>query len=240
MLGIGRGISPIELDYWGIDAEAAPAMYQEALEVVLAGLQARELTHHGRYYRYERVPMELEPYQRPYPPLWYGIARSDSVPWAAEHSVNVVANLPPGPMRAVTERYRAEWAALARPPAELPLMGVSRHMVLADSESAALEVARPAYRQWRASFMKLWLQHGKLPSPQAIFPETFDEAQEAGRAFAGTAASVRAKLRALGEETGINYVLCRFAFGTMPLEASLRSVALFAAEVMPAFAEGAA
>ncbi|MGH7211937.1 MAG: LLM class flavin-dependent oxidoreductase, partial [Acetobacteraceae bacterium] len=72
MLGVGRGISPIELGYWGIDAEAAPSMYQEALEVVLAGLSTRELSFAGRYYRYEKVPIELEPFQRPHPPLWYG------------------------------------------------------------------------------------------------------------------------------------------------------------------------
>src|ERR1700748_3107970 len=38
MLGVGRGISPIELRYYGIDPEQAPAMYSEALEVILRGM----------------------------------------------------------------------------------------------------------------------------------------------------------------------------------------------------------
>lgn len=236
LLGVGRGISPIELDYWGIDYAAAPAMYQEALEIVLKGLGGGELSFVGKYYRYDKVPIELEPFQRPHPPLWYGIGRPDSVPWAARNRVNVVANLPPAPMRAVTDRYRAEWAALGNAPAELPLMGVSRHVVIAETEAEALAVARRAYLGWRTSFLKLWLEHGKMPSPQAIFPPTFDEAQAAGRAVAGTPGQVCDFLRALQADSGVNYVLCRFAFGDMARDEALRSVDLFAQEVMEAFA----
>jgi alkanesulfonate monooxygenase SsuD/methylene tetrahydromethanopterin reductase-like flavin-dependent oxidoreductase (luciferase family) len=235
LLGVGRGISPIELEYWNIDPEHAPAMYHEALQVLLAGLASRELTFEGRFYRYDKVPIELEPYQRPHPPLWYGIGRPESIPWAAEHRVNIVSNLPSAPMRALTDRYRAEWEARGHHPDDMPLMGVSRHMVLGTTEEAALEAARPAYRRWRTSFMKLWLQHGKLPSPHAIFPETFDEARQAGRAIAGTPDQVLAALRRLEEESGVNYLLCRFAFGDMPVEAALRSVELFARGVMPSF-----
>ncbi len=235
LLGVGRGISPIELDYWGLDHDAAPAMYQEALEVVLAGLATRELSFAGRYYTYDKVPIELEPFQRPHPPLWYGIGRTDSVPWAARNRVNVVANLPPALMRGLTARYRADWAALGHAADDIPMMGVSRHMVLAGSEAEARDVGRRAYRQWRASFMKLWEKHGKLPSPQAIFPPSFDEAEAAGRAMAGTPARVRDALRVLQEESGANYVLCRFAFGDMTRAEAVRSVDLFAREVMPAF-----
>ena len=93
LLGVGRGISPIELRYFGIDPDTAPAMYAEALEVILRGMTNKELSFEGKYYRYANVPMELTPLQQPHPPLWYGIGRPDGVPWAAERRVNVVANL---------------------------------------------------------------------------------------------------------------------------------------------------
>ncbi len=236
MLGVGRGISPIELGYWGLDPDTAPAMYREALEVVLRGLAGGPLSYDGRFYQYHDVPMELAPVQRPHPPLWYGIGTADGVPWAARHRVNVVSNLPPGPMRAITERYQAEWSALGRDAEALPLIGLVRHVVVADSDEAALAIARPAYRQWRASFLKLWLRHGRMPSPQALFPAEFDEAEVAGRAVAGAPAKVAAHLAEVVAQSGISYLLCRFAFGDVPLAAALRSVALFAAEVMPALA----
>ncbi len=78
MLGVGRGISPIELRYYGIDPDTAPSMYAEALEVILRGMTCKELTFQGAHYNYDKVPMELTPFQRPHPPLWYGIGRPEA------------------------------------------------------------------------------------------------------------------------------------------------------------------
>src|SRR5947208_5856981 len=68
-LGVGRGVSPYELGYHGLDPAASRAMFQEALAVLVTGLTHEQLTYEGKYYRYERVPMELQPRQRPYPAL---------------------------------------------------------------------------------------------------------------------------------------------------------------------------
>src|ERR671925_1260085 len=57
-LGIGRGISPYELGYFGIDAAGARAIFDEALAVLVAGLTHQRLTFEGRHYRYHDVPME--------------------------------------------------------------------------------------------------------------------------------------------------------------------------------------
>ena len=75
-------------------------MYAEALEVILRGMTCTELSFEGTYYRYDDVPMELAPFQRPHPPLWYGIGRPEAVPWAASNRVNVVGNLGGPGMRA--------------------------------------------------------------------------------------------------------------------------------------------
>jgi alkanesulfonate monooxygenase SsuD/methylene tetrahydromethanopterin reductase-like flavin-dependent oxidoreductase (luciferase family) len=236
LLGVGRGISPIELTYFGLDPAETPAMYAEALELILQGLTTNQLTYEGRYYKFRDVPIELTPVQTPHPPLWYGIGRADGVPWAAQRKVNVVANLSADAMRAITDRYRVEWAALGHAAEAIPLMGVSRHIVVAATDREALEIARPAYRQWRASFLHLWRKHGTLPpNPNVIFPDEFDEAETTGRAVAGSADKVRAFLQHEVAVSGINYLLCRFAFGDLPRDAALQSVALFSREVMPAF-----
>lgn len=237
MLGVGRGISPIELRFYGIDPEQAPGMYTEALEVLLRGMTQPTLSFEGKHYQFRDVPMELKPLQTPHPPLWYGLARPEAIPWAVSNHVNIVGNLPGLAMRKLTDAYRAAWERAGKDPDEMPLMGVGRHVVVAETEAEALELARLGYDKWRESFLKLWLAHGMMPSPAAVFPERFEEAEAQGRAVAGTPDKVASFLRQTVKEAGLNYLLCRFAFGDMPAEASLQSISLFARHVMPALME---
>jgi alkanesulfonate monooxygenase SsuD/methylene tetrahydromethanopterin reductase-like flavin-dependent oxidoreductase (luciferase family) len=80
--------------------------------------------------------------------------------------------------------------------------------------------------------MKLWDKHGTRPI-NAFYPDTFDEAQSLGLAVAGTPATVRDALARLIAGAGVNYLVCRFAFGDVALAESLHSLELFAQGVMP-------
>ena len=52
----------------------------------------------------------------------------------------------------------------------------------------------------------------------------------------GSPATVRDAMAAQFAEAGISYLLCRMAFGNLPLPQVLRSVDLIEREIMPAFA----
>jgi alkanesulfonate monooxygenase SsuD/methylene tetrahydromethanopterin reductase-like flavin-dependent oxidoreductase (luciferase family) len=233
MLGVGRGISPIELRYYGLDPEQTPSMYAEALEVILRGMQGGMLNFEGKHYQYRDVPIEIEPLQRPHPPLWYGVGRPDQVTWAAKNRVNIVSNLFSAGMKSLTDRYRREWAEQGGSPEDMPLMGTSRHVVVAETEREALDIARRGYDKWRSSFLKLWKQHNLMPSAHAIFPERFEDAEREGRAVAGTADKVAGFLLGEVKAGGLNYLLCRFAFGDITGAESLHSLDLFTRHVMP-------
>jgi alkanesulfonate monooxygenase SsuD/methylene tetrahydromethanopterin reductase-like flavin-dependent oxidoreductase (luciferase family) len=59
-VGIGRGISPIELSFHGIkDASEARQRYEETLALLLESGSGGPLTHSGEYYSTESFPMEL-------------------------------------------------------------------------------------------------------------------------------------------------------------------------------------
>jgi len=231
-LGVGRGVSPYEVAYFGVDPARAQPMYIEALNVILRALTVESLTFAGEHYNFRDVPIELEPVQRPHPPLWYGVARPEGLPWVVANRVNIVCNAPPALVRQVTDGYRRGWAEAGRGAEDVPLMGMTRTVVVADSDGEALAIARRAHRRWHASFMKLWDKHGTRPI-NAFYPDTFDEAQSMGLAVAGTPAAVRDALAQLIAEAGVNYLVCRFAFGDMALAESLRSLELFASQVMP-------
>src|SRR5246127_1797117 len=65
--GVGKGISPIEVGYYGVDPEQSARMFIEALGVLRGGLQTRRLAYGGKFYRFDNVPMEPEPLQKPHP-----------------------------------------------------------------------------------------------------------------------------------------------------------------------------
>ena len=57
-LGIGRGVSPYELGYFGVDAAQSRAIFNETLAILVAGLTHARLTFEGEHYQYHDVPME--------------------------------------------------------------------------------------------------------------------------------------------------------------------------------------
>jgi alkanesulfonate monooxygenase SsuD/methylene tetrahydromethanopterin reductase-like flavin-dependent oxidoreductase (luciferase family) len=237
-LGVGRGISPIELRMLGVDADDAPALFAERLEILLCGLAADRLDFAGEHHTYRDVPMELRPVQRPHPPLWYGLGRAESAPRVAGQAMNAVCNGTAADVRVITDAYRTAWAGAGRHPEDLPLLGRSHHLVIADTDAEALELLRPAYREWFASLDHLWHAHGtRVPLG---LPEDPDDALAAGICVGGSPATVRERLLDEVERAGVNYLLGRFAFGALPVEASLRSVALFQREIVPAFERSAA
>ena len=82
----------------------------------------------------------------------------------------------------------------------------------------------------------LWHQYN-VPFPlEASLPPDFETVLERGDAVAGTPETVRDFIAHEIAETGVNYYVCDFAFGTISHEDALRSTELFAREVMPAFA----
>jgi alkanesulfonate monooxygenase SsuD/methylene tetrahydromethanopterin reductase-like flavin-dependent oxidoreductase (luciferase family) len=229
-LGVGRGISPYELAYSGINFMEARGMYEEALEVILAGLQGPRLTHRGRHYRYVDVPMELAPVQRPHPPLWQGVTSADGAVDAARRGVHVVSTLPNAPLRALCARYLETWDGQAG--GKSPLVGAQRHVVIADTDAEAMTLARPAYQAWYDSLTSLWRRFGSIP---VRFADSLERALATDAAIVGSPATVRAEVERHVVETGCTYFVGRFAFGNLRHEHAARSLALFASEVMPHF-----
>ena len=232
-LGVGRGVSPFETANYALDFAQTQAMYHEAFQVLLKGLACDELTFEGKFYRFDKVPMVLHPVQRPHPPLWYGVSLPANADWPAENDVNILSLSPRQDVRAIFDRYLAVRRKLGKD--HPTLYGVGRHVVVAETDAQALAIARRAYPHWRANFFWLFERHGAAPRVAGHYPKTFDELAALDMAIAGSPQTVRDFLRAEIETTAPNYFVPWLAFGDMTFDETLRSVDLFAREVMPAF-----
>ena len=231
-IGFGRGASPIELGLYGQNPDDAERVYAEALEIVIAGLTQKTVDFHGAYFSFENVRMELEPLQKPHPPMWYGVHSPESAARAARKGLNIVSLDTAAETRGFADRFREVWRETTGDTSSMPKIGLGRFIVIADSDEQALGVARRAYPIWHRSFNYLFRLHGS--SPRHPRPPDFDGLAEAGKGVAGTAETVAEFLRSQIEESDATYLIGQFAFGDMSLAESLRSVELFTRHVMPA------
>jgi alkanesulfonate monooxygenase SsuD/methylene tetrahydromethanopterin reductase-like flavin-dependent oxidoreductase (luciferase family) len=245
-LGVGRGVSPVELALFGVDAAESRAMFEEALQVILTGLTTGRLDFEGTYYRYHDVPVALRPRQQPYPPLWYPASNPDSVPWIGQHGFNTLsAWISEALFRSqgtTTSEQLARYAQeLAQHRADggrlnghvpRPRYGIVRHVYVAETDQRARDEARPAHDRFFAHFNQLWLER----LGREVYPANFDAFVDAGFLLVGAPGTVAERvaheLEAAGG--GLNYFVSVFAFGGLQPERYLRSIDLFAREVMPA------
>ena len=233
-VGFGRGASPIELEIYGVDPAAAQDIYNEGVELILQGLAKPILNFRGKHFTFADVPMALVPLQQPHPPVWYGVHVPDSAERAAKRNLHVVTLDPTPDARLAMTRYRGCW----RPPysgAAMPLLGLGRFIVVAETDAAALALARRAYPVWHQSFTYLFRLRGRPQNHPR--PPDFGALMARGQGVAGAPATVAEFLASQLAETQCNYVVGQFAFGDLTREEVLNSIALFAGKVMPALRE---
>ncbi|MBI3516312.1 MAG: LLM class flavin-dependent oxidoreductase [Proteobacteria bacterium] len=238
-IGIGRGVSPFELNYHKVSADQSRAIFLDAFATLREGLTHERLNHAGPYFTYDNVPMELRPLQTPHPPFWYPSSNEGGATWAGEQGLHFVTLGAMATAQKTIAAFKAGFATHRRalsPKPEFPggaVIGINRQIVVADTDAEAQRIARPARDQHHDSLMKLWRENKSGPLSVSAIPQTYDDAVNGGATIVGSPATVRAAIARQIAALGINYMCGAFFFGNMPLDTALRSLDLFAREVMP-------
>jgi alkanesulfonate monooxygenase SsuD/methylene tetrahydromethanopterin reductase-like flavin-dependent oxidoreductase (luciferase family) len=205
-------------------------MYEEHVAFILDALVEGAVTVSEEGGKRRRMPLAIPPFQKPHPPLWYGVHSPEAAERTARRGMNVIGLDTVGELAPCFARFRAVWAE-AHPGKPLPKMGIGRFVFLAPEEHTALSAARRAYRRWHESFVYLSKVMGwRHRHPR---PSEFDAIAADGRAFAGTPQDAVKYVQEQMTGAGANYFVGQFAFGDLTQEETLRSIALFAEQVMP-------
>jgi alkanesulfonate monooxygenase SsuD/methylene tetrahydromethanopterin reductase-like flavin-dependent oxidoreductase (luciferase family) len=230
-IGFGRGSSPMEIAFYGQDPKKAQNVYAEALEIILQGLVSGRVDFQGQFFSFKNVPLQLEPLQKPHPPIWYGVHSVDSAERAARQGLNIVSLDSAGETRSFSDRYRGAWRETRGETNTMPKIGISRFIVVAETDQQALDVARRAYRIWHRSFYHLYRLSGTRPAHPR--PAEFDGMIQTGQGIAGCPQTVYESVKSELDQSDATYLVGQLAFGDLSLSESLRSVELFTRYVMP-------
>jgi alkanesulfonate monooxygenase SsuD/methylene tetrahydromethanopterin reductase-like flavin-dependent oxidoreductase (luciferase family) len=237
-LGVGRGISPWELSMIGVTPSESRDIFREAMDVMIQYFTSDSVTHRGERWRFYDVPVEIKPLQKPFPPIWYGSATGGTRDYVATLGSTLNAGWAPSArVRQAGDAYREAWERSKDGPfraggPERPVIGSVRIVVVAETDAEGEALAKPAYERWYASLEKLAHSFGFA----AMFvPPDYEVARRRiGSVIAGSPATVRSELLRHIEEARVNYPLLQLTFGTLTQAQQLRSLQLFAGEVLPA------
>ncbi len=236
-LGVGRGIVPFEAQRFNINPEDGWAMFHESLDILLTGFTQGSLDYEGKYNTIKDTKLWLEPYQKPYPPLWYASNNIETVPWMAQHGFNTSHIFDTAQAtRAHFDLYRQIWEQHKDAPDRLnrpvqdPILGLVRHIYVAPTDDQAVREAREAWNAWFNNINYLWAQAG---SNFLSFVRDFDDLLSKGIIVAGSPHKVRDQVQQEIEESGINYFVGIFAWGDISHANAMRSMEYFVEEVMP-------
>src|SRR6185437_12303405 len=108
-VGVGKGISPIEVGYYGVDFKNADKMFAESLNCIMQALTEKKVDFEGTFFRYKDVPFEVECFQKPHPPLWYGVVNPDSAERAGRAGMNFISNSTAAIVKIKVARYTAAY-----------------------------------------------------------------------------------------------------------------------------------
>jgi alkanesulfonate monooxygenase SsuD/methylene tetrahydromethanopterin reductase-like flavin-dependent oxidoreductase (luciferase family) len=238
-LGVGRGISAGELAMYGLDPAEAHGRFEECFDILMQGLHTGNVHHEGRYYNIQAENLPVRPYQQPLPPLWYPTSNVERIPWVAQHGFNTLFGFTMPTLEQTAEqmtRFRDLAEQHAGEPGrynghvDKPFYGVTRHIYVAESDEVALDEARVAYTQFDHAFTNRPGETRSGPSRRG----DFGTALERGQIIAGSPEKVRKGVQTFIDGTGTNYFVGTFAYGYQTDAQVLRSLGLFAQEVMPA------
>ena len=226
-VGVGRGVSPIELGFFGVDADLSADITAEALAVIRQGLSNDRLTHEGKYFQFENVPMSIRPLQTSIP-FWAASMSPEGLRKAAQEGMHSALL---GSCEMVKDAVQTYQRALGSDKNSVR-QGMLRLIVVADTHDKAESLGREALSNWFAKLNKLWVEHN-VEAPLIGAMGDFDLAVQLGAVVVGTAEEIAENLQEQISATGVNHILAQMAFGNLPHADEMRSLELFAEKVMP-------
>ena len=243
--GVGRGQLQYEYAGLNVDYESRSGRFRESLDIILGLWTTPGFSFHGEYYHLKEVTIAPTPVQRPHPPVYLAVSRSpDSVEDAVSRGLPVLTGATATDEDSLALRYlyyeMCDEAGKTVPVDQMPYF---RMVYVAEDAKHAIEDPRKSV-EWVYNLNSLrrtlgggseinmdldhWIRtrSEEIPSYQSRLESTV---------MFGTPDDCVRRIRQLQREHNIQYFGANMAFGKMPHSQVMRSMELFAREVMPHF-----
>lgn len=225
---LGRGSFTESFPLFGYDLAQYTALFEERLDLFAALLREEPVTWSGR----TRSPLEA---QRVYPPVeggrlraWVGVGGSpESVVRAARHGLPLMLAIIGGNPERFAPYVDLYHRALAQFSMDTLPVGAHSPGHIAETDARAREDLWPHYA---AMFGRIGAERGWPPVTRAQFDR---ECGPEGALCVGSPDTVAAKIVRTARALGLARFDMKYSNGALPHETLLRSIELYATEVVP-------
>ena len=243
-VGFGRGTYGYEYGGFGVDPEESQERFRESLAVIQGLWTTPDFSFHGKHFDLSRVNLVPTVVQEPHPPVYIAASRTqDTLDFAVStgHTLCIAVVQDTADSLSLCQRFvqQSAEAGFNVPKSRIPFF---RYIHVAETEEEARRNTMERLNwvvdimQWRNFFREGSEVYEKMEDWRRTrdqLPVTYEYLAE-NRAIIGTPDQCAARIQELRDQ-GIEYLGCNFDFGGMEHAKVLRSMNLFADEVMPRF-----
>jgi alkanesulfonate monooxygenase SsuD/methylene tetrahydromethanopterin reductase-like flavin-dependent oxidoreductase (luciferase family) len=245
--GFGRAFLPKEFEVYGVPMEESRPRFEEAIGAIRRLWTEEEVSHHGKFWSFERVRLMPRTVQKPHPPIWIAaISAEESFLYAAKHGFHLMI-VPyagkPGTLQEYVKLYRKVWAESGHKPGAEQIQVAQFCYVAEDSSTARkgfericrryLDTFAEACTAWQGKSSDQYPGYDKMVA--SIMATTPEKIVAAGGAFVGSPDEVVAQVRACVATFGAIEPSMQINFGGSADSEAFRTLELFASQVMPRF-----
>ena len=244
--GVGRGQVVYEYGNFKVDYDSRTVRFQEILDIILGLWTTSGFTYHGDYYDVDDLTVAPSPVQRPHPPVFLAVSRTAaSVDVAVDRGLPILTSptTPDEHNLGIVSLYYERCAAAGTIPL-VEQMPYFRMVYAAEDERQAIADPKSAVtwvhdlnglRRSLTGGSEIYMDMDDWRRTRPEEPPSYETYLET-TAYFGTPDHLVTKIGRLRDEHNIQYFGASMSFGSMQHSKVMRSMELFANEVMPRLA----
>jgi alkanesulfonate monooxygenase SsuD/methylene tetrahydromethanopterin reductase-like flavin-dependent oxidoreductase (luciferase family) len=228
--GIGSGNTEMDYKVFGVTRENDRQRLREAMDVILKAWGNERIHHTGQFWKFDELTLYPRPIQQPHPPIWVAGTSAEGLGWAGRQGYNIMTVGHPHPPEKVRPGVEAWKHGLIESGYDLTAKHCQFHVrthVNEDSATAG-SIAIPAIKRYdeisRIGRRSL-----------TVAPENYDWDMmlATGRNNYGNPDECIRNVDNARKNYYFDTLTTTFNFGGIPHIEILKSMRLFAKEVMP-------
>lgn len=234
--GIGKGYDPLEFASYAVPYDERDERWEEGVDIVLRAWTDGAICYEGKYFHIPQTELFPKPVQRPHPPVYLMVSRSDSsVEYAARRLWPVVFGQGPDwdDTKHKMELYRETALNAGHSPQQVEETLQKCAQLKQVHVAATMEQAREEYREGLMWYFQTSANRTMFGFKREVQP--YEYYLHHRNVMVGSPEDLVKTIADFRAYTGVNNILCWFNCGGPPREQVRRSMELFAAKVMPHF-----